>query len=434
MRVLRSLWALAGARSLAFGLFFGFAAFTSSAVAQTPRCPNQIAIERASDNAASNSAVADPTCTANTGDTGTGNTGAAGNDNTRQSQPDSIQQAAKTAGSSPGVAVVTTTGFAGALLNHLDALRGQAATAGIFVTGATDGLMGLGANSKIRPQQPAPVSLPSPFTLYAMGTVGGGHRSEMPDVLGLNYESTSGILGIEYRVNSNLIVGLAGNYTVADASLTNNASVDVQAVQAAAYMSYSTKVWFIDALIGYGRHDLDMVRPDSGQQLRASTDGKVFAAAVRGAYLFDLGGVRAGPLAGITFARSRIGGFTETGDPQLALTVASQTVDTATASVGVRFLAPFVTSGTVVVPYLNVSLEHELGERARTLSASFALQPQQPVFSSVPNFHTPTYGKIEGGVTLQLDDSLSATLGAASTFAREEGYDYRVSAGLSYKF
>jgi uncharacterized protein YhjY with autotransporter beta-barrel domain len=421
----------------------------SGAVAEDgSRCPNPIAIEHASDTAAPQSAVANPSCSGNSGSTGSGdsgNTGNPGSGNTGNTgntgggtggppAPDAVQQAAKTASSSPGVVAVTSAGFTGAILNRLDTLSGQAGTAGILVTGATDGLMGLGASGKIRPQQAMPATPASPFTLYAMGSFGGGHRSDLPDMVGLDYESASGILGIEYRSSRNLIVGVAASYTTADAALSNSATVDVQAVQAAAYLSYATKVWFIDALVGYGRHGLDMVRPDSGQLLRSSPEANVIAAAVRGAYLFDLGGVRVGPLAGVTFVHSRIDGFTETGDPQLALTVASQTVDTATASAGVRFLAPFVASGKVVVPYLNVTVEHELGQRARTLSASFALQPQQPVFSSVPNFHTPTYGKIEGGITFQLDDSLSATLGAASTFAREEGYDYRVTAGLSYKF
>jgi outer membrane lipase/esterase len=294
--------------------------------------------------------------------------------------------------------------------------------------------MGLGASGKIRPQQVVSTGAASPLSIYTLGTFGAGHRSDLPNMVGFNYESTSGTIGIEYRVNRNLIVGVAGNYTTADATLTNSASVDVKAVQAAAYLSYATKAWFIDALVGYGRHDLDMARPDSGQLLRSSPDGNVLAAAVRGAYLFDLGGVRVGPIAGLTFVRSHLEGYTEAGTSQLALAVASQTVDTATASAGVRILAPFVAGGKAVVPYLNVTLEHEVGERARTLSASFAVQPQQPVFSAVPNFHAPTYGKIEGGVTLQLDDSLSATVGAASTFAREEGFDYRITAGLSYKF
>jgi outer membrane lipase/esterase len=427
-------------------------AFASSAAAEDGRrCPNPIAIDRASDTAAAPSAVADPNCTGSpgtgntggntgTGDsgntgtsnTGTGNTGT-GNTTTGQPPPDGVQQATKTVSSPPGVVVVTTAGFTGALFSHLDAMHGQSSD-GTVAPDGPDGQMGLGAKSKARQQQPIPVSPGSPLTVYAMGTAGGGHRSDFPDTVGLNYESSSGILGFEYRYNRNLIVGVAGNYTTADATLTNGAIVSVQAVQAVAYLSYATKAWFIDALAGYGLHNLDMERQDSGKQLRSSPEADVFAAAIRGAYLFDLGGVRVGPLGGLTFVHSHIGGFTESGDPQLALTVASQTVDAATASAGVRFLAPFVANGKVVIPYLNVTLEHELGGRTRTLSANFALQPQQPVLSSVPNFHTPTYGKIEGGVTLQLNDSLSATLGAASTFAREDGYDYRVSAGLSYKF
>ncbi len=438
---MRSLGPVAGAKTQALALLIAVAALTSHAAAQAVRCPNsevpmEVAITRRVVTVTANvDTPADPT------------------DNTSRSEPGQpdkpleqqlrepsrgcnkiIEQASHSIAVQSGVVTVATTSFTGALLDRLDTLHGQAATAGILVTGATDGLMGLGASGKVRPQHIAPNGAASPLSIYAMGTFGGGHRSDLPDMIGFNYESTSGSIGIEYRVNRNLIVGVAGNYATADATLTNSASVDVKAAQAAAYLSYATKAWFVDALVGYGRHDLDMARPDSGQLLRGSPDGNVLAVAIRGAYLFDLGGVRVGPIAGLTFVRSHLEGYTEAGNLQLALTVASQTVDTATASAGVRLLAPFVAGGKVVVPYLNVTLQHELGERARTLSASFAVQPQQPVFSAVPNFHTPTYGKVEGGVTFQLDDRLSATLGAASTFAREEGYDYRITAGLSYKF
>ena len=39
-----------------------------------------------------------------------------------------------------------------------------------------------------------------------------------------------------------------------------------------------------------------------------------------------------------------------------------------------------------------------------------------------------------GGVTFEITPNISATLNAASTFARDDRNDYRMSAGRSYKF
>ena len=66
--------------------------------------------------------------------------------------------------------------------------------------------------------------------------------------MGFDYDATSGTVGLEYSVNRNLIVGLAGNYTSTNADLNNGASIDVDAFQAAAYISYATRQMFAEGL------------------------------------------------------------------------------------------------------------------------------------------------------------------------------------------
>ena len=56
------------------------------------------------------------------------------------------------------------------------------------------------------------------------------------------------------------------------------------------------------------------------------------------------------------------------------------------------------------------------------------------MLSPVPGFDTRTYGKIDGGLTVQMGPQLGATISASSTFARDEAQDYRISAGLNYRF
>jgi hypothetical protein len=52
----------------------------------------------------------------------------------------------------------------------------------------------------------------------------------------------------------------------------------------------------------------------------------------------------------------------------------------------------------------------------------------------LPGDTSRTSGRIEGGITLQLTPDLGATVTAGTSFARDEGEDYRVSAGLNYRF
>lgn len=334
-----------------------------------------------------------------------------------------------------GVAVVTTGNFTGSIFGRLDGLHQQGAVLGAMVggdaDGGSDGMMGLGRNTKPRAKRAVQ---PTPITTYAMGTFAGGNRSESANIAGFDYEAVSGTAGLEYSVNRNLIVGFAANATATRADINTGASVDVDALQAALYASYATKNWFVDALAAYGRHDLDLARPVASDVIRGSTDASAVALAARGGYLFDFGRLRAGPIAGLTYIHSKVDGYTEKGDPQSTLNVSALTVDALTGSVGVRFLAPFQSGGRFFVPFLNVTLEHNFGDSSQALSASLTQAPLAPVLTPVPSFDTRTYGKIDGGLTVQMGPQLGATISASSTFARDDANDYRISAGLNYRF
>ena len=114
--------------------------------------------------------------------------------------------------------------------------------------------------------------------------------------------------------------------------------------------------------------------------------------------------------------------------------MSARTLDTLTGNVGVQFRIQFLAGGNLVSPFLNVSLEHQFGDDTHTLTAKLIQAPLLPILSPVPSFDTRTYGRIEGGVTFQIGPNVSSTINAASTFARDEGNDYRISTGLSSRF
>jgi outer membrane lipase/esterase len=336
-----------------------------------------------------------------------------------------------------GVALVATGGLTGAILGRLDASRGQGgggSSASSSFGAQSEGRMSLGATDKARPAPP-PGSV-GPFTIYASGTFLAGNSADRPEAAGFSYDGGSGLLGLEYSVNRNLILGLAGSFTAMDADLNAGGTVGAEVFHGAAYLSYATKAWFFDALAAYGAIDLDLTRPGAniGETVRGSTSGGALAVAGRSGYLFDLGKVRAGPIAGLTYVRARIDGYTETGNDPSTMIVGDQTVDSLTGSAGLRFLAPFQAGGMLLVPYLNVTLEHQFGDDKAELTTSLTGSPSSPLSVSFPTFGARDYGKVEGGLTVELAPEASVSLSGASTFARDDGHDYRVSAGLNYRF
>ena len=331
----------------------------------------------------------------------------------------------------PGIVTSTTSAFTNTVLGRLDAMRGQRDASGYLATTTADGPMGLGYGDGARARPAAP---PSRLTAYAMGTFVGGTRSDSFEQVGFDFEAPSGTVGIEYSASRNLIIGLAGNYTAANADLNSRTSIDTDSLQAAAYLSYATRQLFGEALVAYGHHDLDLARPGVIDTIRSSTDANSFAAAARGAYLFDFGSLRAGPIAGLTYIHSRVDGYTEKGDPLLTFNVSAQTVDSLVGNVGLQLRTQFLAGGNLVSPFLNITLEHQFGDNTGTMTANLTQAPLLPILSPISNFETRSYGRVEGGVTFQLGPDLSATVNAASTFARDEGNDWRISTGLNYRF
>jgi outer membrane lipase/esterase len=344
--------------------------------------------------------------------------------------------AVKGLGLQSGIAALTTSNLTGAILGRLDSVRVQGAAGG-WSPGANanpDGKMSLGAAEKARPAPPP--GTVGPLTVYAGGTFLGGNSSDLPNAAGFSYGGGSGIIGLEYSVNRNLILGVAGSFTAVDADLSSGGNIGANVVHGAAYLSYATRAWFVDALAAYGAIDLDLARPGANDAVvRGSTSGGAWAAAARGGYLFDFGKVRAGPIAGLTYVHARIDGYAETGPADVAMSVGEQTVDSLTGSAGVRFLAPFQAGGTLFVPYLNVTLEHHFGDGTAELTAGLAGSGgTQPLTVSFPTFGARDYGKVEGGLTIEFAPETSVSVSGASTFARDDGQDYRVSAGLNYRF
>jgi uncharacterized protein YhjY with autotransporter beta-barrel domain/phospholipase/lecithinase/hemolysin len=344
-----------------------------------------------------------------------------------------IVEAPSTIGVQPAVVSATTSGFVQSVLGRLDATHVAREAAGA-ADSAGDGPMGLGRADRSRAPLADPVA--SRLTAYTMGSILGGNQGETNALVGFDYDSRSGTVGIEYSINRNLIFGIAGNYTTTNAGLDNRAGIDVNATQGAAYLSYATRHAFAEGLAAYSSHDVDLSRPGvlPNDQVHSSADAASVAAAVRGGYLFDVGQLRAGPIAGLTFLHSRVDGYSENGDELLKYNVSAQTLDSVTFNLGLRFLAPFQAGGNIVVPYLNVMLEQQFGDPTRTLTASLSQAPLLPILTPISNFGDSTYGRVEGGVTFQIGPALSATVNGATAFGRGDDRDFFVNAGLNYRF
>jgi outer membrane lipase/esterase len=102
------------------------------------------------------------------------------------------------------------------------------------------------------------------------------------------------------------------------------------------YSSYTTRNWFADVLLAYGRQDLNSDRQGIIDTIYGSTHADLFTIAAKAGYLFEVAWPRVGPIGGLNYTHASIAGYTETGDLLATQIVARQDIDSLAASAGSR--------------------------------------------------------------------------------------------------
>ena len=320
------------------------------------------------------------------------------------------------------VAQIATSNFANSFFGRLDAYR----SAGF----------GFAADMVVKAPRNAPVLNANPFSVFVEATGAVGTRDSQTDALGFRYGLGGGQIGAEYRVNPNIRVGAVFNYSNAKVDLSNNGGrIDQNAYQFGGYASFTYPHWFTDIVALFGRHDMKIDRPGVIDTIRGDTNADSFAVGGRSAYLFDVTqSIQMGPLVGLNYMRSRVNGYTESGDPLLTFMVGDQTLESLVGSAGVQFRFPVMMNARMISPYLNVTAEHEFLNGSRTILATETQSLLLPIMTPINGQGQRTYGKVQGGVSAAVTDQLAVMINAASTFAREGGNDFGGNAGLKYRF
>ncbi len=334
--------------------------------------------------------------------------------------------------------MAVTRSFASSMFGRMDQI---AAANGGGSTPATTGQMNLGMMNAGAGNGAASPAYPSGGGRYGLsafiqakasvGNVAGTNQN--PD---FNVISEGGTVGLEYKFNRAAMVGTAFDYTNASARLAGGlGKTEVDAYQLGVYGSYNPSNFFAQGLLSYGTQSIDNRRTGVllGDLTSAPTARTATAAGKIG-YLYDFGAVKAGPIAGLTYATSTVGGYTESGDAALALTVGSQKVEALIASVGMQVRFPVYYAGHHMMPYVNLTLEDDLKGNGRAIQYSAT---SAPLIVNTWNVNPTTrhiYGRIAGGVSTAVSPNMAINLNLGQTVGRANGDGFSAMGGLTYKF
>ena len=241
--------------------------------------------------------------------------------------------------------------------------------------------------------------------------------------------SVGATIGAEYGIDGGT-VGIAGNYSRPKATFGNDASrVRATTWQVGAYGSLGMGGLFGQAYLGYGKDRDRITRTGVVENMSARPHGDHSVAGAKAGYLMSFGGLEAGPIIALDYARAKVDGYTEAGDPALTLTVSRQTSKSLRGQAGVEVRGNIMG----LHPFVDLTAERNFTGNDRLIT--FA-QTDTPIIVNqwgIPG-HKQTYGRLSGGASASLTSNFSIDAFASTTLSRDGGQEVGGAVGVKARF
>jgi phospholipase/lecithinase/hemolysin/uncharacterized protein YhjY with autotransporter beta-barrel domain len=239
--------------------------------------------------------------------------------------------------------------------------------------------------------------------------------------------------GVAYGFG-NGTAGLAVNYSRPKARFDRDVLDDhAHSWQLGGFAGMNFGGGFAQGYLGYGWDDHDIERRGVVEDMDASPDGSHWLAGAKAGYLLPLGGLQVGPVVGLDYARAKVDSYTEEGDPALTLNVSSVSAKSLTGSLGLE-LRGGSGPGAQLRPFASAALEKNLAGGSRTVRFS---QTSAPIIVNswrLEGGSTNVYGRLSGGGSAGITDSLRFDALVSGTVGRNDGDEVSVHLGLNARF
>jgi len=267
------------------------------------------------------------------------------------------------------------------------------------------------------------------FRLYVLGDAVSRDVSASSTNSPFDIRSAGATIGAEYGLPS-AIVGVAGNYSRPKARFGNDASrVRSHTWQIGAYGSLSMGGLFGQAYVGYGHDSERITRTGVVDDMSAEPNGNHTVAGLKGGYLMSFSGLSAGPIVAVDYARAKVDGYTETGDPALTLNVGNQSLKAFTGQAGVEVRGELAG----LHPFLDLTAEHDFSGDDRLITFAQTSAPVIVNSWAVPG-DKQTYARLSGGASASLTSALSIDAFVSTTLGRNHGQVTGGNLGVKARF
>ena len=267
------------------------------------------------------------------------------------------------------------------------------------------------------------------FRVYAVGDGFSRDVRRSDQTSAFEIRGVGGTIGAEYGM-SGALVGIAGNYSRPHVNFGNDASrIRAKSWQIGAYGSIDAGGLFGQAYVGYGKDRNRITRTGVVDPMAANPHGSHTLAGAKGGYLISLSGLQVGPVVSLDYARAKVDGYTETGDPALTLNVGRQSLKALTGQAGLELRGELAG----LHPFVDATVEHDFTGNDRLISFT---QTSAPIIvnSWAVTRGKDTYGRLAGGASANLIGGVSLDAFVTTTLGADNGQEVAGQLGLKATF
>jgi outer membrane autotransporter protein len=234
-------------------------------------------------------------------------------------------------------------------------------------------LGGVDMKAEADPNSLMPQRGPHPWNVYVRGNVILAQGFSQAGTAHFDDDTGSVVLGADYRVTPNFLVGLTAGYAHTDATLDNNgSSATVDSYSPGLYASFAEDGWYVNLMGSYLHNAYTQSRNIGflGQTATSSPEGNEGVVDLDDGYDFHCGGLTFGPMGGIQYTHLSVDGYNESGSVA-DLSVNDSESDSLRARIGGRISYTLAHAGITFTPHLDATYQHEFLDQSRGITSQF---------------------------------------------------------------
>jgi len=170
------------------------------------------------------------------------------------------------------------------------------------------------------------------------------------------------------------------------------------------------------------------------EDMRARPDGKHWTAGAKAGYLMPLASLRVGPVVAVDYAKAKVDGYTESGDPALTLSVDDVNLKALTGNLGIEARGDFEGGGVNLRPFVSAVAEKEFSGDGRTVRFAQTSAPGVVNSWDLGDRDKGVYGRLTGGASAAILANASLDVNVSSTFGKDDGDELSAQLGFRLGF